>query len=266
MQRRSIAEQLGDADIQICIPIKEDMRPPPYSVCCTASSDDENMDASLLMSSDYVQPLLPSQLNLVLDQIFDKETISYLRYSASKKLLRAHGNVTHSITPAGSAYTKGMSPYLQARLKDHIQQEEKFAQIKLAKWASDLQRTLQTERAQYKTMMQEERAGWLVEKLEECQDIDGEPTSATTSAMTLRNDKMIHGNRSRSSMRSRHSLTDADDPMGLLRWNEAMRKTGWLTIQIVGGFSVLGAMAMWTARTWGAGSEDGWLWEWLGLR
>jgi hypothetical protein len=59
----------------------------PYAISNTSSPDTETMDASLLMSPDYVQPLLPSELTVLVNQVFDPESISWLRYSAAKKIV-----------------------------------------------------------------------------------------------------------------------------------------------------------------------------------
>jgi hypothetical protein len=59
----------------------------PYAVSSTPGPDHDNMDASLLMSPDYVQPLLPSELLALVNQIFDPESIAWLRHSAAKKFL-----------------------------------------------------------------------------------------------------------------------------------------------------------------------------------
>jgi hypothetical protein len=59
----------------------------PYAVSSTQSSDLDTIDASLLMSSDYVQPLVPSELTTLVSQVFDPESISWLRHSAAKKFL-----------------------------------------------------------------------------------------------------------------------------------------------------------------------------------
>lgn len=59
----------------------------PYVVSSTLGSDTETMDASLLMSPDYVQPLLPSELAALVTQVFDPESISWLRHSAAKKFI-----------------------------------------------------------------------------------------------------------------------------------------------------------------------------------
>ena len=269
MQRRSIAAYLHQAEVKPFIPKIESARTAPYSICSAPSDDDDSMDASLLMSPDYVQPLIPSELSLVLQQIFDKETVSCLRHLAAKKLLHAHRHPTTATISIGSPYTAGMSPYLQARLADHTQQEEKLAQIKLAKWASDLQKSLQTERAKYEAIAREERTMWLTDKLGECIGEKGGLAEAdNTSTVTLRNQKAASGRSSATIYNAnRRGLLDAGDPLGLLKWNEAMKRRGWVVFQVVGISSIMGAVAVWAARTWvGANGEENWMWSWLGRR
>lgn len=52
----------------------------------------ENMDASLLMSSGYMQPLVPSDLFHLVDQLFDPENIQWLRHCAVKQFLHWRRN------------------------------------------------------------------------------------------------------------------------------------------------------------------------------
>ncbi|CBX94884.1 hypothetical protein LEMA_P118870.1 [Plenodomus lingam JN3] len=59
----------------------------PFAISSTLGSDNDIMDASLLMSPDYVQPLLPSELSTLVTQVFDPESISWLRHSAAKRFL-----------------------------------------------------------------------------------------------------------------------------------------------------------------------------------
>jgi hypothetical protein len=59
----------------------------PYAVSSAPGSDNDTMDASLLMSPDYVQPLMPSELSNLVDQVFDPESIAWLRHAAAKKFL-----------------------------------------------------------------------------------------------------------------------------------------------------------------------------------
>jgi hypothetical protein len=59
----------------------------PYAVSSTLGPDHDTMDASVLMSPDYVQPLLPSELTALVNQVFDPDSITWLRHSAAKKFV-----------------------------------------------------------------------------------------------------------------------------------------------------------------------------------
>src|SRR3989337_1148372 len=59
----------------------------PYAISTNLGQDMDTMDASLLMSPDYVQPLVPSELACLVNQVFDPESMAWLRHSAAKKFL-----------------------------------------------------------------------------------------------------------------------------------------------------------------------------------
>lgn len=270
---------------------------PSYTVCSAPADDNDTMDASTLMSPDYVQPLMPSELAILVQQVFDPDNMACLRHLAAKKLVHAQGSRIFSM-PAASprsasnslhdrptasptsptsspntsrtivSYKGGMSPYVQARISDHTLQEEKLAQLRLAKWAGDLQRSLQNERARYEAIARGERAVWLTQRLDETVN-DGALVSMHESALIAQTDKETLPTRGEVGRIAGHrGLLDAGDPLGLLRWNEAMKRRGWIAFQVVGGFGILGAVAVWMARTWGAGSDayGTWPWGWMGNR
>lgn len=286
MLRRSI-DRLRHTEIKL-FSFNSEATPnrPPYTVCAATSDDDDNMDASVLMSPDYVQPLIPSQLAALTRHVFDPDNVACLRHLAAKKLVRAQGSkifsmpnssittisspIRPTISPRSSTaqtiapYISNVSPYNQARISDHTQQEEKLAQIRLAKWAGELQRSLQNERERYEAITRGERAVWLTEKLGECNN-DGALVS-THSSLTTPSVKGLVPLKPEVVRVSGHcGLLDAGDPLGLLRWNEAMKRRGWIAFQIMGTFGVVGAVAMWIVKSWG-GSESytTWTWEWLG--
>lgn len=76
-------------DLESLIPGQhsEDGSRPIFAVSSAPLRDDENMDASLLMSSAYVQPLEPSQLPAIISIVFDPNTAAFLRHSALRKFL-----------------------------------------------------------------------------------------------------------------------------------------------------------------------------------
>lgn len=178
--------------------------PQPYAVSSANGSDHDVMDASLLMSPDYVQPLVPTDLAALVEQVFCPDGISRLRHSAAQKFakwrrsdsadtgsnnsqasrpqslyrpLGLSGNELGILPGPGSAGARpsvlttplgAPSSFALARITDHTQREEHLAQIRLANWAAELQRNLDNERAHYENLARNERAVWLTERLSEC--------------------------------------------------------------------------------------------------
>lgn len=275
----------------------------PYTVSSAVGPDHETMDASLLMSPDYVQPLMPSELGLLVRQIFETEVISYLRHTAAKKLIdwqAAHPRpieptnfvrppVSSSPRPSSLASPLPLSlsnsgvlvPFASdlsltttttstsqamTRLGEHAQQEERLAQVRLSKWANDLQSSLQRERERFEKLARGERAIWLVEKMSE--EAKGGRLSVrdqSTGALVRIGNRRDEG--ASSSWASSGSYHAIHDPLGLLRWSDHVKTRGWIALQVVGSFGMIGGLAFWLAKTWGLTSAinewaQGWSWNW----
>lgn len=261
----------------------------PFAISTITTSDDENMDASLLMSPDYVQPLFPTELAFLVDQIFERESASWLRHSAAKKCLQwRRGSLTSSALTKSipqslsinSSYSLASgsriatppigatNTYTLARITDHTQREERLAQIRLSKWASDLQRSLQNERARFEALARGERAVWLTERLNECVQ-DG--TIVPISAAGRRNDspisrELVKQGGAYSRRAARGTSLDCYDPLGLLQLNSEMKRRSWAALQIVGSFGIIGGLAIWLARNWNSENESfAWGFDWTRL-
>lgn len=57
---------------------------PPFAVSSARADDDDNMDASVLMSPDYEPPLVESELSALVERVFDPDNIAWLRHSAGQ--------------------------------------------------------------------------------------------------------------------------------------------------------------------------------------
>lgn len=60
----------------------------PFAVSSALSEDTETMDASVLMSSEYVQPLVSSDLTQLVDRLFDPDNAQWLRHCAVRKFIQ----------------------------------------------------------------------------------------------------------------------------------------------------------------------------------
>jgi hypothetical protein len=260
-----------------------------YTVCSSRSSDEDNMDASLLMSPDYVQPLLPSELGSLLDLIFDNNHASWLKHAAAKKALqwsKAAEEMATTPSPLRTAFplnysrpsqspltpsfsslsSASLSPvtvsqptsalsYTQARIVDHTHREERLAQIHLANWAVNLQRSLANERARYESLARAEQAAWLKERMDQCILDESQAGNGNQALVCTSRPRPGSATGSPLSAATRCGLGGLADPLGLMRWSDLMRESGWVAVQVLGVFGVLGAAAVWVARNW----------EWGGL-
>ncbi len=253
----------------------------PFTVSSAIGPDHETMDASLLMSPDYVQPLMLSELAMLVQQIFETEVMSYLRYFAAKKLVAwgaNHPQSTMTTKPASSppsfsprpsslvsplhsslsnsgvlvpftsdlSLTPNSNSHAMIRLAEHTQQEERLAQVRLSKWASDLQNSLQRERERFEKLARGERAVWLVEKMGE-EARDGRLAALDQSGALVR-----AGMREDTAKDWTSTIKySTQDPLGLLKWSDNVQARGWIALQVVGSFGMIGGLAFWLAKTWG---------------
>lgn len=266
----------------------------PYAVSTIAGNDHETMDASLLMSPDYVKPLISSELATLVSQLFNPDNMSWLRHSAARKCVNYRNgsvspsqsqNICQSIStnsalsllPASQILTGPLgatNSYALARITDHTQREEHLAQVRLSKWAADLQRSLQNERLRFEALARGERAVWLTERLNECvQDGTLVPLSSARptngeSPLSSSGPIVKTGTYSRKQASNRGSGTmgminvNQDDPLGIVQLNEEMKRRMWSAVQIAGSFGVLGGLTIWLSRGWGIGVENEGRWEW----
>jgi hypothetical protein len=91
----------------------------PFTVCSKSGTDESEMDASLLMSSKYIPPLLESELSHLIKHLFNPEHMKWLRHSAARRYLlwRDH-QLSVAVTELADAklYT-AMNPVRRARLQ-----------------------------------------------------------------------------------------------------------------------------------------------------
>lgn len=264
---------------------------PPYAVSSEKTADMEVMDASTLMNPDYVQPLVVSELGTLVEKLFDRDNLAWMRHSAAKKLALRRGdfppfppttaplpNTLSGATTGGPGWrgvsgasmnssisSLGESPpsYAMARITDYTRHEERMAHVRLAHWATDLQRSLQNERDRYASLARGDRAIWLTEKLNECV-IDGSlvPISQTPGFCGLhipigeKGPNGLHAIRPGGSKEYRFTNMSPHDPLGVVGWIDDLGRRGWVLVQIVGSVGVVGGLALWLARTWGLSTKS----------
>ncbi|RAL60721.1 hypothetical protein DID88_009827 [Monilinia fructigena] len=256
----------------------------PYAISTMLSKDHENMDASLLMSSDYVQPLVQSELIALVDQLFEPDSIAWLRNSAAKKFVQWRGNpsvrqpqslyrplsrsmMSSSTSRILTAPVGATTSYALARITDHTQREEKLAQVRLSKWAADLQRSLQNERARFEALARNERAVWLTERLGECvQDGTLIPVSQARQTQRSSDAGVLVKRGSFSPKASSGAILNTHDPLGILEFNEDVKRRGIIALQLVSSFGIIGGLAIWINRSWQPSGASIWGLDWTGIQ
>lgn len=231
-----------------------------YAISSLPGSDHDIMDASLLMSPDYVQPLISSELALLVEQMFCENGASWLRHASAKKYLQwkksdnpsrpraLYRSLTATASPvSNSLVTAGPMTYSLARITDHTQREERLAQIRLANWASDLQRSIANEKTRYEALAHGERAIWLTEKLSEC-------AHEGTLVPIRDQERSVSGMRGKTRRKGWRgspgtATMEHQDPLGLLEVAAKLRVNGWVALEVLGGMGLLGGVAIWASKS-----------------
>ncbi len=257
-------------------PVREGL----YAISSAAGSDHGTMDASLLMSPDYVQPLISTELATLVHHVFSQDGASWLRHSAARKYVQwrhsekavplfqlpphISSNTTAQHTPPSFSRQNtpttsqvltpplgATSSYALARVTDHTQREERLAQVRFANWAADLQKSLANERAQYAALARGERAIWLTEKLNECVQegtlvpLPGRGRSRSAERIREQVMRKLRGNGGRAT--DRKSMQH-QDPLGLLQVAADLKSKGLLALEVLGSLGLVGGLVVWAWR------------------
>ncbi|KAL8872133.1 MAG: hypothetical protein Q9174_002179 [Haloplaca sp. 1 TL-2023] len=222
--KSSISDELNLMSIPTFSLDPSDSHRPPYSVTSHPSKDLENMDASLLMSSEYIQPLLPSELGFLIDHLFDADNLARLRHLSAKKLVQSTwtlGSIRRNITntsddvkgsePMFSTLESGSSTLGPKRNLFHSRSPSRGSHSltnRLYTWAKDSE--------------------------------ESEASLADEKSLTL--PRLVDFNT------FRFGPDQTNDPLGLLRQDEIFHLRGYRMLQLVSAFGLFGAAAVWVAR------------------
>ena len=259
------------------------------------------MDASLLMSPSYSPPLVASELQALVNMLFDPETMQKLRHISARKFLQwrervgsdaardlalitsapatgmgikdhlalARRNTSParrspfnlSSSSASVGISNGLSDFSRARVRDHIAREERIAQVQLAKWAADLQRSLRQERSEYARLAEGERAKWLLKRVGE--EATAGRLSPASSLGGLWEQKRIAADEDGLRV-PRWARGGEGDPLGVCGFADGVVRTGGWVLKALGGGVIVGAVWMVVLRAWGGERWVGWFgggWE-----
>ncbi|KAK2758908.1 heat shock protein [Colletotrichum kahawae] len=226
-----------------------------FAISSKTGTDDDVMDASILMSPEYVQPLVPTDLSSLVHSIFSFDGAACLRHNAAKKLLgwrRRHaatGNASFAIAAQAGATAErrlllagtGLSaPLTVSRVSNHSQHEERFCRLQLTNWAADLQRSLVRERLMRERRSPEQSSVWLRGKWREVDLSSDDRGLSMALARTRVRPEGSHSLRKRRHSFGQDVLVKEHDPLGLLQ----LRDFRWKgTLEMVGGIGIVSGLA-----------------------
>lgn len=204
-----------------------------YAVSSATHVDNETMDASILMSSDYLEPLVQTELAQLVERMFSLDGTCWLRHSAALKfvnwrrrqLLRI--SAQSALTSRRLASNGALVPYVAP---NPYTDRRYWGRVELLSWAEGLRQSLAAER--------------LGRRLE------GTGQELSTCNMPL---AKSHGGRRR--RRSHHHMattpptnTNHQDPLGLLELASQIRNGGGLALELLSSLGIMGGLAVWFIR------------------
>jgi hypothetical protein len=185
--------------------------------------------------------------------------------SPSRALVTRNGTQSPFNLSSTSSIGQGLPDFSRARIKDHILHEERLAQVQLAKWASDLQRSVRREREDYMRLVEGERAKWLLERVGEEASLGniGSFSEVDKPSWALAKHERRKLRRGEimglpSWARSEAAKFDTRDPLGLCLIGDGVKRTGDVVLKVLGGGVLVGAIWVAICRAWGVDPERWW--------
>ena len=207
-----------------------------FAVSSAKSNDDDNMDASVLMSPDYVQPLIRSELDLLVAKLFDRDNLAWMRHSTAKKLAQVQPELP--LPRAVQLFNNNNNNNNNNNSNNNNNNGyEQISHVRLASWAEDLQRSLQNERERYSALAR----GRLTD-IEQCSSSslvrrpfnNGSSSSLSSSSSSYSSSLDVY-------KANMPTIISPQDPLGVVYWTDDLRRRGWATTI---GFGIVGGLAL----------------------
>ncbi|POR37118.1 Uncharacterized protein TPAR_02617 [Tolypocladium paradoxum] len=236
LSRDRIRKSLGDEDFELFSfanpePARELELPNVYAVSSATRPDRDTIDASILMSSEYMQPLVTTELGELVHRIFSLDGSSWLRHSAAVKSVnwrrRRLRDSTSRSALACRRLTSGEALVPYAATNPYIERQC-WGRMELSSWAEGLRRSLDSERFDRSRQF----LGPEVARR-------GMPVATTTRR---------HQRQSRSHLVAQPINTNHQDPLGLLELASQIKHGGSITLELLSSLGILGCLAAWLIR------------------
>ncbi|KAF4989163.1 hypothetical protein FGRMN_9306 [Fusarium graminum] len=196
-----------------------------YAISTKSRPDYDTMDASVLMNSEYIPPLVPTDLGRLVDHIFSLDGSARLRHSAAVKCLqwrRDHGdNLLQNALSSGTMVSRSI-PERALRLRS-FRRTPSWDRLELYNWANNLRQSLQSERMYH---LMEARA---------------------STSVSARESSLVHipkiGKKQTQSKKRKDPTPTHQDPLGLLNLGGGLKQKGMFALEMVSSVGLVGLVA-----------------------
>ncbi|KAH7127713.1 hypothetical protein EDB81DRAFT_148868 [Dactylonectria macrodidyma] len=191
-----------------------------YAVSTETRPDYDTMDASVLMNSEYIPPLVPTDLGRLVDRLFSLDGSTQLRYSASVKCVRWRREHGYGIVQS-AFQSQSLIPHSihgRALRLGPTLRPQCWERLEFYNWANNLRQSLHAER--------------LHSLLSERSDRTPVPESQLVPIGSR--DKPPRLDTQRGTGR-RHQ-----DPLGILELGGRLKQKGILVLEVVGSIGLIG--------------------------
>lgn len=215
-----------------------------YAISNATRPDNDVMDASILMSSVYMPPLVMTDLSVLVGHMFSSDGSAWLRHSAAVKCVQwRRQRVRNAPTSETSLlYRRGttvgaLSPMLTV---NPFAQRHQWGRVEVSDWAWGLRRSLAAERRRSLPQTSSAHSG----------------TSLCESSRAMVRQKHKRDKPCKSKKTERPANTPHQDPLGLLELAAQVRYGGRLTLELLSSLGILGCVASWLIRPEQACHQD----------
>lgn len=181
----------------------------------------DTMDASVLMNSDYLPPLVSTDLGRLVDQIFSVDGSARLRHSAAIKCVKWRREHSHGVMDRA---TQGWSlvhrpmPDMAIATRRHSTLDRSWARVDLYNWAHNLRQSLHTERIHHLMATRS----------------DSHPPATESRLVPLYSDESRNANVQAPKATPRHQ-----DPLGILELGSLLKSKGMLVLEVLSTLGLL---------------------------
>ena len=200
-----------------------------FSVSSATVTDHDEMDASVLMSSGYVQPLVKTDLGRLVDQVFSMDGSAWLRHCAATKCVQWRREQDHGLSlqmtlmhrdPAKCALSPVLTvnPFVERRY---------WSRVEVSNWAQGLRHSLETEKLHH---LAQQRLEARPHRWQRSGDLVRRPGESSGRRRASEQINPVH-----------------QDPLGILPVLSQLKRNGQFTVEFLSSLGLIGCVAAWLA-------------------